>query len=87
MPQTINGLYKSELIYNERFGPCRTIEDVELATLSWVHWWNTQRLLEPIGNVPPIEYERSWAAARGSDGATNQSPEKRDADSLVASIT
>lgn len=87
LAETVNGLYKSELIYNERFGPWRTIEDVELATLSWVHWWNSQRLLEPIGNVPPIEYERAWNTARGSDGATDPSPENRDADTLVASIT
>ena len=38
-------------------GP-RTAMDVELATLGWVHWWNHQRLLEPIGNIPPVEFEQ-----------------------------
>ena len=41
-----------------------TIEDVELATLGWVHWWNTTRLLEPIGNLPPAEFEANFAAAQ-----------------------
>lgn len=60
MAESIIGLYKSELIHNERRGPWRTVEDVELATLTWVHWWNTQRLLEPIGNIPPVEFEQHW---------------------------
>jgi putative transposase len=64
MAESIIGLYKSELIHNERQGPWRTVEDVELATLGWVHWWNTSRLLEPIGNVPPTEFEASWRAER-----------------------
>jgi len=64
MAESIIGLYKSELIYNQRQGPWRTVEDVELATLGWVHWWNTSRLLEPIGNVPPTEFEASWRDAR-----------------------
>jgi hypothetical protein len=61
MAESINGLYKAELIYNEEQGPWRAVEDVELATLTWVHWWNTKRLLEPIGNVPPVEFEQVWA--------------------------
>ena len=60
LAESVNGLYKSELIYNEHEGPWRTVEDVELATLSWVHWWNTERLLEPIGYVPPAEFEQNW---------------------------
>jgi hypothetical protein len=59
LAESVNGLYKSELIYNEHEGPWKTVEDVELATLGWVHWWNTQRLLEPIGYVPPVESSRS----------------------------
>jgi putative transposase len=47
--------------------PWRTIEDVELATLGWVHWWNTTRLLEPIGNIPPAEFESNFAAAHKTD--------------------
>ncbi len=67
MAESIIGLYKSECITLE--GPWRTVEDVELATLSWVHWWNTQRILEPIGDVPPVEFEAAFYAARerGSD--------------------
>ena len=38
-------------------GPWRTVEDVELATLGWLHWWNTTRLHSGIGNVPPVELE------------------------------
>jgi hypothetical protein len=60
MAESINGLYKTELIYNPTRGPWRTVEDVELATLGWVHWWNTTRLLEPNGYVPPIEFEQTW---------------------------
>ena len=55
MAESIIGLYKSELITTR--GPWRTVEDVELATLGWVYWWNTRRLLEPIGDIPPVEYE------------------------------
>ena len=54
------GLYKSELIFNG--GPWRTVEDVELATLAWVHWWNTSRLHSAIGNVPPAEFESAHYA-------------------------
>lgn len=60
MAESIIGLDKSELISMR--GPWRTVEDVELATLGWVHWWNTTRLLEPIGHVPPIEFEQRWLA-------------------------
>jgi len=61
MAESIIGLYKAELITAQ--APWKTIEDVELATLSWVHWWNTRRLLEPIGDIPPIEYETNWNKA------------------------
>jgi len=60
LAEAINSLYKSELIYNEHEGPWKTVEDVELATLGWVHWWNHERLLEPIGDVPPAEFEAMW---------------------------
>lgn len=55
LAETINGLYKAEVIH--RRGPWKTRESVELATLEWVSWFNNQRLLEPIGYVPPAEYE------------------------------
>jgi putative transposase len=62
MAESIIGLYKNELIH--RRAPWKTVDDVELATLSWVHWWNTQRLLEPIGHVPPVEKEQHWIDTR-----------------------
>jgi putative transposase len=43
-------------------GPWRTVEEVELATLGWVHWWNTARLHSAIGDVPPIEFETAHYA-------------------------
>ena len=55
LAETINGLYKTEVI--RRRGPWKNIEDVEYATLEWVDWFNHRRLLEPFGNVPPAEYE------------------------------
>jgi len=63
LAESINGLYKSELIFNETRGPWRTVEDVELATLGWVHWWNTKRLHSAIGDVPPAEFEANWLRA------------------------
>jgi transposase InsO family protein len=56
--ETINGLYKSEVIH--RRGPWRSLEAVEYATLEWVDWFNNRRLLEPIGNMPPAEAEQRW---------------------------
>lgn len=58
LAETINGLYKAELIY--RRGPWKTKEAVELATLEWVHWFNHYRLLGPIGNIPPAEAEAAY---------------------------
>lgn len=55
LAETINGLYKAEVIY--RRGPWRSFEAVEFATLTWVEWFNNRRLLEPIGNIPPAEAE------------------------------
>ena len=55
LAETINGLYKAEVIH--RRGPWRNFEAVEFATLEWVDWFNHRRLLEPIGNIPPAEAE------------------------------
>jgi putative transposase len=55
LAETINGLYKAELIH--RRAPWKTREAVELATLEWVTWFNHHRLLEPIGHIPPAEAE------------------------------
>ena len=58
MAESINGLYKAEVIC--RRGPWRSLGAVEYATLEWVDWFNNRRLLEPIGNVPPVEFEQAY---------------------------
>ena len=58
LAETINGLYKAEIIH--RSGPWKTREAVELATLEWVAWFNHHRLLEPIGYIPPAEAEANY---------------------------
>ena len=60
LAETINGLYKAEVI--RRRGPWRNFEAVEFATLEWVDWFNHRRLLEPIGNIPPAEGEERYYA-------------------------
>jgi len=60
LAETINGLYKAEVIH--RRGPWRSFEAVEFATLEWVDWFNTRHLLEPIGNIPPAEAEAAYYA-------------------------
>ena len=55
LAETINGLYKTEVIRHR--GPWKKIDEVEYATLDWVDWFNNRRILEPIGNIPPAEYE------------------------------
>src|SRR4051812_842210 len=60
LAETINGLYKAELIH--RRGPWRGFEAVEFATLEWVDWVNKRRLLEPIRNIPPAEAEAAYYA-------------------------
>lgn len=55
LAETINGLYKAELVHKQ--GPWKTVEALEWETLNWVSWFNRQRLLEPIGNIPPAEFE------------------------------
>jgi putative transposase len=60
LAETVNGLYKTELI--RRRGPWRDVDAVELATLEWVHWFNTARIHTSLGDVPPAEFEDNWAA-------------------------
>ena len=61
LAETINGLYKAEVIH--RRGPWRSFEAVEFATLEWVDWFNRRRLLEPIGNIPPAEADENYYTA------------------------
>jgi transposase InsO family protein len=63
LAETIIGLFKAEVIH--RRGPWRGLDDVEFATLEWVDWFNNRRLLEPIGNVPPAEYEATYHQSAG----------------------
>lgn len=58
LAETINGLYKAEVIYKD--GPWKGLEQVELATLDWVDWFNNRRLLSSIGDIPPAEYEENY---------------------------
>jgi putative transposase len=58
LAETINGLYKTEVI--RRRGPWKNIEAIEYATLEWVDWFNNRRLLEPIGDIAPAEFEMSY---------------------------
>ncbi len=58
LAETINGLYKTELIH--RRAPWKSRVSVELATLEWVAWFNHNRLLEPIGYIPPAEAEANY---------------------------
>jgi len=68
LAETVNGYYKAELIYGPgRPGPWRTVEDVELATLGWVHWHNTARLHGYLKDLPPTEYEQAFYATKRAD--------------------
>ncbi|CAJ1586095.1 MULTISPECIES: IS3 family transposase [Mycobacteriaceae] len=68
LAETVNGYYKAELIYGPaRSGPWKTVEDVELATLSWVHWHNTSRLHSYLGDIPPTEFEAAFYDAYRTD--------------------
>ncbi len=60
LAEATNSLYKSELIRGPGQGPWRGVEDVELATLGWVHWFNTQRLHGTLDDVPPVEFETTY---------------------------
>ncbi|MDX1886832.1 IS3 family transposase [Mycolicibacterium sp. 120270] len=68
LAETVNGYYKAELIYGPaRSGPWKTVEDVELATLSWVYWHNTSRLHSYLGDIPPTEFEAAFYDAYRTD--------------------
>ena len=69
LAETINGLYKTELIH--RRAPWKTKESLELATLEWVSWFNHHRLLEPIGYIPPAEAEEDYYRQLASQAAVS----------------
>ena len=68
LAETINGLYKAEVIH--RRGPWKTKQAVELATLEWVAWFNHHRLMEPLGYIPPAEFEANYHRQRAGQAAT-----------------
>ncbi len=65
LAETIIGLFKTEVIHHR--GPWKGMEDVEFATLCWVSWYNTERLMEPLGYLPPAAYEAQYRQAQSSD--------------------
>ena len=68
LAESVIGLFKTEVIRPR--GPWRGIEDVEFATLTWVAWYNGSRLLEPLGYVPPVEFEEAFYS-QGEDRSEN----------------
>ena len=63
LAESVNGYYKTELVRGPaRSGPWKAVDDLELATLGWVHWHNTQRLHSYLDDVPPAEFEESFYA-------------------------
>ena len=67
LAESVNGLYKTELIRAR--GPWRTADQVELATAAWVAWWNEQRLHGACGDVPPAEFEQAYHQLRATTAA------------------
>jgi putative transposase len=66
----VNGYYKAELVRGPtRPGPWKTVDDLELATLGWVHWHNNQRLHGYLDDQPPTEFENTFHAAQRTDQA------------------
>ncbi len=64
MAESINGLYKAEVIHRKSW---KNRAEVELATLTWVDWYNNRRLLERLGHIPPAEAEKAYYASIGND--------------------
>ena len=67
LAESIIGLFKAEIIHQR--GPWRAVDPVEYATLEWVDWFNNRRLLEPIGDIPPAEFEEAYYRARETEHA------------------
>jgi putative transposase len=65
LAETVVGLYKAECVRPD--GPFRGVDDLELATASWVHWFNQYRLHSALDYLPPVEYETAYHAARSGD--------------------
>jgi putative transposase len=100
LAETIIGLDKTELI--RRRGPWKGIDQVEYATLEWVDWFNHRRLLEPIGHVPPAEFEAAYhpredpsrtlglkhpSLRQTRGGSVKDSPQRTTTDSAIPDLT
>jgi putative transposase len=72
LAESLNGLYKTELI--RRRGPWKGLDDVELATLAWVDWYNHRRLHSACDNLPPAEYEARSTSAPTTPAETGTTP-------------
>lgn len=66
LAESVNGLYKAECVYGPDATGWDGVGDLEVATLSWVHWWNTERLHSFCGDVPPVEHEALWAVTEAA---------------------
>ncbi len=77
LAETMNGLYKTELVRNR--GPWRGLEDLEYATLEWVDWFNNRRLFEAHGHIPPAEYEADHYRYQESSGQKAETQTKQPA--------
>jgi hypothetical protein len=82
LAESVIGLFKTEVIH--RKGPWRHLEAVEFATLTWVDWFNTRRLLEPVGYIPPAEYEAQYYAQASGGGARRHSDLNIEFDATAA---
>jgi putative transposase len=82
LAESVIGLFKTEVIRHR--GPWRGIEDVEFATLNWVAWYNGSRLLEPLGYVPPSEFEEAFYRRRGdpAENGFHNRPRSHDLESV-----
>jgi putative transposase len=69
LAETTNGLYEAECVYGPDINAWDDVDEVELATLSWVHWFNEQRLHGHCSDVPPAEFEAAFYAAQQTDPA------------------
>lgn len=88
MAESLNGLYKAECIYNrDYFGPWRTVEDVELATLTYVDWFNNRRVHSSIDYLSPVAFEDRWRQQQIAPAAKMAASETQPDDTLVELIT
>jgi transposase InsO family protein len=88
LAESVNGLYKTEVIRHH--GPWKGLEYVEFATLDWVHWYNTKRLMSSIGYVPHAEYDAAYydeqSSGSSSQGLRNKGSAEHGAIKVALSV-